>query len=365
MILRYIWAQGLEIGSQLPATQQLGTELGICMNTMQSAMKTLTDSGFVQRQRKKGTIVCRREPAGEGAKFFTVGVLWRRDESSAYGFSLYKSIRDALQLHGCEDRTYPYDFPFPDRPKYRVGEVPSLTHDLEHDQVDALVTPVNFRQDDVSVPICQLAMHDDGSWGTQLDRPGLVRQAVLLLKEMGHVRPAVVYSATQAPENYHLDIQTAHDTLAQAGLTPSPANLMVAGREVTNQEIFKAWFLDRLPDQRPDALVVTDDHRAHDLAQRIRDLGEHPLMVIQANKQIPFRYALPVVRFEFDVAEHAEISVRLLMRRLLGMPLKQRVTLIPCRLVWQSIPERWAGGLSDSWRLAGDRAEDLCLAGPV
>ena len=358
-VVRHIWQQNLEVGSRLAPTQQLGRELGICMNTLQSAMKVLADSVLIERRRKKGTLVHCRRLGHAGPKLFSVGLLWRRSDQGVFSLGMFKSICEQLQRNGCEDRTYSCDFPYPDEQQYSLNRVVGLQQDIAAGRVDGLISPMCFNPGASGLPICHIAMHHEGTWGAMLDKQKVVRQGLMVLLKSGCKRPAVIYSASHAPQYYHLDAQAAQASMAEAGLTPADDNLVVVGREMSQEQIIDQLVTSRRKSQRPDGLVITDDHRAHDLAQRLRDLGEQPLLAVLTNKGIPFRYALPVIRFEFDLEEHAAVSVRLLVDHMLGIGEPSQIVRVAAHLAYDDLPADLVAQLKRGGLIATSQSTDI------
>ncbi|MFW6061116.1 MAG: hypothetical protein ACODAQ_13125 [Phycisphaeraceae bacterium] len=86
----------------------------------------------------------------------------------------------------------------------------------------------------------------------------------------------------------------------------TPEQVINRGRIIAEQ------LLAQPPADRPDALIIPEDHTAMGLVNRLGAAAGayRPQIVVQVNRQAPMYFSLPVVRYEIDIAEMAEQTAK-------------------------------------------------------
>ena len=92
--------------------------------------------------------------------------------------------------------------------------------------------------------------------------------------------------------------------------------------------------LARPEPDRPDALIISDDHIALGLAQVLSLESDYaPSMAVLTHQAAPLIFALPVLHFDLEDVRLASVAVTILLERLRYPDLPDRVEWIAPRLV--------------------------------
>jgi hypothetical protein len=304
-------------------------------------MSILAAHGVVSRKRRVGTIFHQMRLRADAPHVFVVGVPISSLTETGYSHTLNTFIRYHLRQAGCEDRTYVLrdDAPSSARHEFRkIDHYPWLPQDLREQRTDALLS-VHRIEAGAGVPVCHLS-DVPGGWCVLMNRSHLITAGSRLLRELGCRQLAVVYTPWHSEERYDLDRQLTHRAVTAAGCNPDQVDLILAKAiPAAANEVMESLCRNRAVKDRPDAIVVTDDHLASRLAQAMASMDWRPRLVVQTNQQLPLHYALPVIRFEFDVDEYARAAVDLMLAMLLDLSLPPQVRLVMPRLREEDLPQ--------------------------
>lgn len=343
-ILRFIHQQKLKVGDRLPPGNELSQKINICSDTFHSAMRVMTRNGMLERKQKRGTIIQRLEPGGQGPKLFTVGLLWCHNDSP-FMHLMFNMARHTLHHHACDDRSYLATLTAAG--DFELDRQPQLLHDIERGLVDGLLSYGTI-QGALPIPVCNMRTSTDRASDVTIDSPSIVRRGLRLLAEWGCVRPLVIYAASHRPALYHMDRQAARQAMIDAHVAPGDDNLIVIGAGDCLEDLFDAHFRKCPADRRPDGVIVTEDHQASRLSRMLRADGQSPRLVVQTNRQLPMDFALPVIRFEVDADAFARRAVDLLVDAMLNRSPVGPPEKYPPRLCLEDLPADLAVRLKQS-----------------
>ena len=350
-ILRYIRAHHVRPGQQLPTDVELRGKLSLCSNTLASAMAILAMHGVVSRKRRVGTVFHGLHLRPDAPHVFVVGVLIASLAEAGFTHTLNALIRYHLRQRGCEDRTYVLRHDAPSSAKHefvKIDDYPWLDRDLRDQRTDALLS-VNRVEPRAGIPICHL--NDvPGGWCVLLNRAHLITAGSRVLRELGCQRLAVMYTPFHSEDRYDLDRQATHRAIVTAGLNPDQTDLILTKARSSPDEAMEVLYRNRTVAERPDAVLITDDHLAANLTQAVAATDWRPRLVVQTNRQLPVGFALPVIRFEFDLDEYARKAAELMLDVLLNPSLQPEMRLVMPRLCEEDLLEVDAAGIARAIR---------------
>ncbi len=345
-LLRLIWVNGLGPGDRLPTHWELCRRIGVSTHSLTPAMRRLVGAGVLARKPKAGTVVI--DPDAYREPLWRVGVAENFETlrgASPFFSVLGACVQNELVRGGCWPRLYLRQMPT-ERHSDALADYPRLAADAASGLLDAAICLGNldrgaWRRVAGNAPLC--GFNEVSECGAQIDLRTMVREAVRCLAAQGARRVAVVRKARHPAER---DLRAGFsEGLAVAGLRPqtmgnasaapkASATLtntvthMMAGARV-------AQSLLALPAaRRPDGLIVLDDYMAAGLTAVLREGGGYrPRIAVVTHLQAPQVYALPVLRFELDIAELARRGVAILAERLRNPDLPGRVEWVAPRLL--------------------------------
>jgi len=345
-LLRLIWTNGLRAGDRLPTHWELCEKIGVSNNSLAPAMRRLVEAGVIARKTKAGTVVV--DPNAFAEPLWRVGVAENFENlrsASPYFSLLCACVQNELVRTGCWPRLYLRRVST-DRPADALGDYPELSSDAESGLLDGAIALGSLSREGWdratgAAPLCGFS--EAASCGALIDMRGVIREAVRVLAGRGCERIEVVRKSGHPAER--VIRKGFREGIAAAGLPkralvePSSAwshsavipgtltHMLAGGRE--------AQVLLGLPaKRRPDGLVVTDDYMAAGLTSVLREAGGYrPRIAVITHLQAPQIYALPVLRFELDIAELAQRGVAILMERLRNPGLPDRVDWVAPRLL--------------------------------
>ncbi len=337
LLVREIHHRGLGPGDRLPPQEALRQELGFSHFTLSRAMERLVADGVVERKTKIGTVVV--DPDASDLSAWTVALLLNWDmgaSPSPFYARLTCLLQCGLAAAECHCRAYPRK---PDKPdtRGRLEGYQGLSEDIEAGLVDAVLTPGDLNHDDrislaaLGIPVCFSTSWELATCGAVIDGGRFAREAVELLGGMGMRRFALV-------ESYYGPGCTLIRDCARAAVSGLPGcsldlvnTNMVGG--VDGGRFAAALLQARPRNDRPDCLIIGDDHIALGLAQVLEAETDHsPAIAVLTHKAAPLAFADPVLRFELDDAQLAATAVGMMIKRLRNPRLPDCVEWMAARL---------------------------------
>ena len=335
-LLRFIYGHGLATGDRLPPQQELRKTLNFSNDTLTAAMEHLVNAGVLVRKRRVGTVVANPDAPGQGIWSVALAFWPYSDRSVPFDSQLFHVLQSALVREGIRCRLYAYAGS-EHSGALRLGDFPALAEDVTDGYCDAVVTPAwldvashaTVRQ--AGVPLIHVGSWEDAGGGVIIDQQEMAEKAVALLASQECRRLAVV-SHDQPKPGYERYWHGFCQGLTATGLTPlraahvtSDLTFGVAGGAVVADKL-----LALPPARRPDGLVVLDDWLTLGLCARLSQGDEYrPRIVTQSNRQAPLAFALPVTRFEVDIAALGREALALVHRSLRNPQAEAQVVWVP------------------------------------
>jgi hypothetical protein len=342
--LRYIHRQGFHAGDRLPPQSELYKKLKICQGTLSKAFEWLVEDGVLTRKRRVGTYLLETYPRKPVPPIWSVGLAFPMFEGNPTWPRLAYELHRFLVRYQCRDRIYMVS------PRangvHRIGhrgfgDFTGLAEDAAMGAVDAVIAQT--RIDAPNVPVCYVVGPEDAQFGVVCESSAMAGEAATGLIRGGCRRLGLVLTGIPRGGMMGKVWRIFQRTLGDCGLPCPQDRLLVAGHG-REAGIRLADHLLSLPEgERPDGLVVMDDHVASGLTAGLRARGDYrPALAVQVNRQTPEEFLLPVVRYENDLALLARLTVEKLVEWLLDPERPQTVLKVPPRLLdaAENVPHR-------------------------
>jgi len=340
-ILQFARAKGLKEGDRLPVQPELRKILRLSSSTHGAAMDELLADGALIAKQKIGTILA-DTTALERIPFTiaTAAIQIEIQANFAFQADLFVRTQAALSRAGSTCVTYHREGW---APASSISDFAGLTESIKHEDIDGILclTAVNWADVRKSgVPVCHTHWWELAKCGVIVDQAALARDAIQLLISRGCRRLAAASNSerTSAVTRFW----TAFDGgVREAGLTPIPGETLMlgshSGHHMERDALEQARQLLQMPArERPDGLILTDDHFASHLAMFLREAGDYrPMMAVQTNRQHPRIFLLPIFAYEVDIQTLADGAVNLLLERVRNPAARERVEWISPKLVQQ------------------------------
>ena len=342
-IIRRVHHAALAPGAQLLRQEPLRQSLGVGTTTINLAIQRLVECGFLRRQDRVGTFV--RDLDAVPPRLWTVGVaIYLPPRSLAVeahqGGGFFADLAQRLQAGLANALCNVAAYTITDHPEKRPGMIShcaALMADLNAGAIDALLTTsfiskVELAKREVQrVPIVHAGFAEQMPASVVIDQGAMARSAAHLLRERGCRRIAMV--SGDIDETSERFFQGYMNGIVEAGQPHKDAQVYSRGQGLAGGRNVAAELLAMPESRRPDALIVGDDWVALAIATVLAGTPDYrPRMVVQTNRQIPLAYALPVIRYEVDIAEVADIAVAKTLARLRNPASEQGITWLAPRL---------------------------------
>jgi DNA-binding LacI/PurR family transcriptional regulator len=332
--LRYIRRRGLKKGDRLPPQSELRKKLKICQGTLSKALDWLVDDEVLTRKRRVGTFLLETYPQKPVPPIWNVGVAVPMFQWNQTWPRLTYEVHRALVRHQCQDRIYmlsPRAAPDSEIDHRSLGDYTGLAGDVAAGSIDAVIT--HTRLDSGEVPVCHLIGPEDAEFGVLSDTAATGGEAATGLIRDGCRRLSLVLNGT-SPKDAVPCWENFRRALSDAGL-PCPPERLLAFGEGRKAGFHLADHLLSLPaSERPDGLVVLDDHVASGLTVALRARVDYrPALAVLVNRQTSEEFLLPVTRYENDLELLARLAVEKLVDWLLDPDRPQTALKVRPRLV--------------------------------
>ncbi len=313
-------------GSWLPGTTELAQEFGVAPNTIQTAMRLVTNRGLVIRRHRVGTFVTRASMARSVGLLLASDLLNRTD--AAYLRNILRRLYTEARKHGLTMRTILFEHD--QVPDGLVDELASATRSGE---LRGLLTlgglPVRLRTD--------LLNHVDLPWVetcASVDYRILTRVAVTHLIEQHWQRIVVIGHHGANPHQNDDTLLGAADAARIAGLPPKAIALApILANEAEEGLQAMASLLDGY---RPDAVVVANDGATAGVMMALLQRGLRPGrdigLVSHSNRGLPILSPVALTRVEVASEQVAPAMLDRLERILSGKPAPD-LTILPMTLI--------------------------------
>lgn len=342
-VARYIQAHGLKVGDKLPPQLEMCRELGFCHNVLSPAMRVLTDMGLLSRRRSRGTEIVNLDPLN--CITWTVGLAvidLPIQGPGAFHAWLTHALQSELAKRHCTSHNY-FLVEKPHFPRHQLEDFPGLAEDVANRFVDGVIVVTSlldsealavFEQAGIPVLVFSNVGNAHKSLVISPDTSGVITDATAELVGQGARRLAVV-SNIFVMRAYAALVRRLARSHIDRGLVME--QLLVSGGVKSGEEAALA-LLERPASQRPDALIIIDDFTALGMARVLAARGDYaPRIAVQANRQLPLTWPLPVMRYELDIGEFAAQAVKMLQESLLNPSLSPRWERVPARLAEEDI----------------------------
>lgn len=315
-------------GARLPTRQQLSQEFGVSLATVQSAMQRLAEEGFVIARQRAGTVVSPRPPYLSRYALACFGpraardtsVYWRALAEAAERFNSHDDscvlLFDQLVVHeDCE----PYVKLRSSIERHLLGGVifPNAPNALPD-------TPVLLEPHIHRVAVMPTFRKVPGVVGLIYNQQAYYRRAIEYLADRGCRRVAVI--AVRFPV-YEFDFLAAE--LVRHGLITRPAWIQSTAFSYESAWHCAVGIFDRSVAERPDGLLILDDHYVEGATEGLASLGLHGdgdvAVVAHANFPLPTPARMHAARIGWDADCILARAVELLkLQRIHGLNVAER-----------------------------------------
>lgn len=342
-IIRRVHAESLSTGAQLMRQEPLRRSLGVGTTTINLAIQRLVECGFLRREHRVGTFV--RDPGAIPPRLWTVGVAVyvparadARETIHGGGFfaDLAQRLHAGLAAARCNVASYTTPGPIDDD-NAAVSRCPALMADLADGALDAVLTTSFVSKRELAmreftrVPVVHAGFAENMPASVAIDQGALAASAVPLLHARGCRRIAMVCNGETEPSERFFGAYM--KALGELGQSQKDAQTYTMGLGLAAGRAVAAELLALPTSRRPDGLIIGDDWIALAIAAVLAGTpGYRPRLVVQTNRQIPLAYALPVIRYEVDIAQIADLAVNKTLAKLRNPASEDAITWIAPRL---------------------------------
>jgi DNA-binding LacI/PurR family transcriptional regulator len=320
-------------GAQLPKRVELERQFAVSPLTLQRALSSLIEDGFVYAKTGQGTFVAAHPP-----HLSRYGLIFPFAPSDRVQWSNYYTAlnNEAQGVQKVEPNklTIYYGLELPEN----RSERDKLIADVESHRLAGLVfvsTPVNFRGTPLldEPRIARVAVMRNPGFGIpqiRLDGDAFSDKALDYLQSRGRKRVATINSATMTPDwmgNFRQGV-------AERGMETYPfwtQGVHTIGAEWARNVVHLMF--QGPPERRPDALFISDDnlvpHATAGLLAAGVSVPDDVEVVAHANFPWPTASVVPVKRLGFDVRQVLRLCLANIDRQRKQEPVEQLTTVQP------------------------------------
>lgn len=303
--LRQQWLSAWSPGRRLPAYEQLEEQLGTTRATLQRAMDLLVWQGFVVTRPTVGAYLADHRPDE-----YTIGLVlpghpeetFRDWHWTRFFQALYQAAERINMAEGGQRVRVYTDCAFPEAKGFN-----RLVQDVADGCLAGLVFPqppveladtALLREQPVPM-VFQRREFVHARLAVNFDRELAPLEAMRIVAARGRSRPAILAHHNRDPEKLRLHC-------AAALGRPIPCERLQAASAFHPQWIrsLVRLLLSAGSDERPDALVVTDDHMVEPVAEALVEMGvrvpDDVLLVSHWNFPLVYRGRVPAVLLGLD-----------------------------------------------------------------
>lgn len=320
-IVQLVYRRGYRPLEKLPAQNELVELTGFCNNTLTPAIKLLAEAGFLEKTHKVGRVLLNRSAWPDQ--------LWRivipygpPDDKPGCQFAAVQLsfLLSCLQAEGCVCLCLPRLPQFTGCDSHELEHFVRLAASVSEKRVDGIITSARFAPHAIKecsscgIPVFHIGNGEEFPLRIELDVPGVVDAAMLRFQRSGIRRPLLVESSESAAGKSVSAVRRRFLELAQAYEMELDEKSVFAGSVVSLLE--RADEAASGPEH--DGILILNDVAASAYSMSLALAGRRPLLAVQTNRQLSLAYALPVIRYEFDVEALASTAVKLLLETILA-----------------------------------------------
>lgn len=319
-LVRYAGRRGLSGGDRLPSQAELVALSEFSNNTLTPALGLLAESGFLQKKRKSGCILDR--PEALPPTLWRVAIPYAAPDDRPGGvFSamFLVFLQDELQRRHCRCRLHPRLSRNDRDYRHELDHFADLEEDFAHQRIDGVVSGGIFsrraltRLAGAEVPFCHLGETSQSALRLEFPLAAVVAAALARFRVLGVRKPLLVCGG--APEaGARREAEVRFRSAAEAHGMAVGVGSVLAG---TVDELMRGAPGHILAGGF-DGLVVLNDFVASAVSIICLREGRAPALAVQTSRQIALSYALPAIRYEFDLAALARTAADLLLAALSG-----------------------------------------------
>lgn len=319
-IVRLVWRLGLRPHDRLPSQNELVEQTGFCNNTVTPAVKLLAEAGFLENTRKVGRILLDRRKWPDQ--------LWRiavpygpPDDQPGCQFAAIQLcfLQSRLQALGCKCISLPRLPQFFGCGIHELNHFAGLEELVKENRLDGILTSARFSPDVIrncsgrNLPFCLISGDQNAHLRVEFDTVHLIDCAMERFHRSGIRKPLLLecndsdLRNSGSPESRHflqLAKQYGMETDAHSVFTGSVVELLGKAPEAASG-----------PEH--DGVLILNDVVGSAWSISLALAGRRPLLAIQTNRQIVLAYALPHIRYEYDVESIASHAVDLTLEAIL------------------------------------------------
>ena len=320
-------------GAQLPKRVELERQFAVSPLTLQRALSSLIEDGFVYAKTGQGTFVASNPP-----HLSRYGLIFPFHPNGRDPWSNYYTAlnNEALGLQKADPAKLAIYYGL-ELPENRF-ERDKLIADVESHRLAGLVfvsTPVNFRGTPLldEPRIARVAVMRNAGFGIpqiRLDGEAFSTKALDYLASRGRKRVAIINSATMAPDW----MDDFRQNVAQRGMSTHPfwiQGVHTIGAEWARNVVHLMF--QGSPETRPDALFISDDnlvpHATAGLLAAGVTVPEQADVVAHSNFPWPTASVVPVKRLGFDARQVLRLCLESIDRQRKLEPVEQTTNVLP------------------------------------
>lgn len=315
-LVRLAARRGMKINDRFPPQNELLELTGFCNNTLTPAFRLLGEAGFLDNRRKVGRALL--------AEHAVPDELWRvaipygpPDDRPGGQFSavMLCFLQNQLQSLGCRCVCYPRLPEHASSGVHRLDHFAKLAEAVRCGRIDGMITSALFDAETIQgcaargISVCHIGSDETYPIRLEFDDRGLLESAMQNFHAKGARRPLlVVCDETASLRGKRLRNRFA-ELAAEYGMVLDDSSFLtdsVVGLLRRAGEEFRT--------EGHDSVLILNDVAGSAFSMSLAAGASRPLVAVQTNRQIPLAYAVPIIRYEYDVEQLAARAVEKLLR---------------------------------------------------
>ncbi|MFZ2654677.1 MAG: GntR family transcriptional regulator [Victivallales bacterium] len=325
----------LKAGDRIPATTQLSKQFNVTPDTIQKSLKLLMERGLIDRKPGRGTYV------RKGFSSRTIGMVFGKEIFSDLNVIAYGALLRELTVQ-CEkedwrlrlfitERNAGYDSAFYDlKSQVEAGNIRGIITFCSNDLIN------DWLEKECPAPSIHSVV--------DMDIEDMIRQGLDYLFAAGYRKPLILWMINSAwSKNAYL---AASAEACRRYRVPEKNIILTEGKPDFGcgyDAVKRAW----KQSSRPDSILSTNDAMLRGALYALLELGikipQEAGVITHANRGIEIFCHVPLTRLEFDPADFANESIRLLSSLIDGRKHTPRVfkaRLVPGRSCGEPVTTR-------------------------
>lgn len=296
-LVKLAWRDGLQPGDRFPTQSELAARTKLCNNTLTPAAIALARSGFLCARGKLGRELADRTRWPHG--LWRIGVPYGPPDDRPGGHfaaMLLCFLQSALAENGCLCTGFPLKREYRGVIPHRLDHFSGLAEAVSAGTVDGLITVAfldNATPGVCPVPIAFIGGNPAFPIRTELDAAPVAAAMAERFHARGVRRPLLA-------GHQNCDFPGFPEVVC----TENVSGLLTA---IPSPEVLARY----------DGIAVMNDLAGVAWSIALARAGLSPVFAVQTNRQLPQSYALPVIRYEFDIQELTRDAVDQLLQCIL------------------------------------------------